>query len=859
MKKGIRRVFYAVALVLASQGLAMAAEGVPAQLPKPDGKPADMTKKVKVYILAGQSNMVGFGMLSGAGPAYPSIFLSADPAVMPGLMPVGASALLPLKVYQSADKDAPIGAKVALYKGAYDPKADYGSMKPEKETTVALGTVAEKLPALDGEHTVVARTFIEVPMTGTFLIHPGCEDSTYAIATLDGKEVYRRNPGEAAALTKVQLERGKRYPVGITYLKSGSVAFWMEQVDLKGKGDLATCIAEGKFPWFAESDGKWTVRNDVIYWDVRISKEPLGSGGPLSAMSNGGKFIGPEVPFGFVMGTYHDEPVLLIESSIGNRSLAWDFRPPSSGRNDPKSEYEGYEYRHMVQGAHNVLKNLDKVVPDYKGQGYEVAGFVWFQGHKDSGSSKEDYEKNLVNLIQDLRKEFNAPDMRVAVATVGFDGFKLMDGPWKGVWEAQMAVGDPKQHPEFAGNVATVDTRGFWRSRGDSPTGTGYHYNHNAETYVLTGDSLGRAMVEMLGGKAEKLALPPEPARDPDVELIYSDSAGKANLTESAPDQNAEQAKEENAEQAKPASESAGRMSEALRPILLDKMVPEFLATAFSENSRRLPGLELKALLKGEKPKQFGAGIDSQIDTLMSYYETAGVSNYSWHAFGPEMKTAKWFYYSFDPPEKQDPAKSNRYRPITFPAGMENWFATDFDPAKAGWKEGAAPFGTWDGKLEARRPQCNGPICGCSTVPATLWEKEVLLMRQTFELPAVKPGHVYRFILGGAGCDRSGEGFAIYVNGKQLTQVNGGFYRDPGIRGAYLYADSLPEFKGGNVNIAVINFLRYTHFNNGNVYFGPREEYRQKPVPPNGHVSLWMEEAEVSPEALKAAEPGNKQ
>ena len=30
-------------------------------LPKPDGKPADMRKPVKVFILAGQSNMVGMG------------------------------------------------------------------------------------------------------------------------------------------------------------------------------------------------------------------------------------------------------------------------------------------------------------------------------------------------------------------------------------------------------------------------------------------------------------------------------------------------------------------------------------------------------------------------------------------------------------------------------------------------------------------------------------------------------------------------------------------------------------------------------------------------------------------------------
>ena len=34
-------------------------------IPKPDGKPADMTKPVQVYILLGQSNMVGMGRIAG--------------------------------------------------------------------------------------------------------------------------------------------------------------------------------------------------------------------------------------------------------------------------------------------------------------------------------------------------------------------------------------------------------------------------------------------------------------------------------------------------------------------------------------------------------------------------------------------------------------------------------------------------------------------------------------------------------------------------------------------------------------------------------------------------------------------------
>ena len=128
-----------------------------------------------------------------------------------------------------------------------------------------------------------------------------------------------------------------------------------------------------------------------------------------------------------------------------------------------------------------------------------------------------------------------------------------------------------------------------------------------------------------------------------------------------------------------------------------------------------------------------------------------------------------------------------------------------------------------------------------------------LLMRQTFEIPPLKPDHAYRLILGGAGCDRSGEGFAIYVNGTLLTQANGGFYRYSGVRGAYVFQDLLPEFQTGKVTIAIINFLRYTHFRNKTTYFGPHPEYYAQPVPPNGHVNLRMQEAKLSPATLRAA------
>ena len=812
-------------------GVSAIAADVPAVLPRPDKIPP-RAGKVKVYILAGQSNMVGFGYLQGSRPVYPSIYLSANPNIKVGRMPVGNSALLRHGVYQGAESDAPKGARVAIYRGVYREGTDYSSMKPVKETTVTLGAVSVQLPSIAGPHTLVANAFIDVPMSGTHEIHPGFEDSTHAVVALAGKEVYRKEPGKEAVVTPVPLERGKRYPVTITYIKGGSAAFWLKHIDLKGQGDLTTLIQDGKYPWFADDDGEWTVRNDVTYWETRIAEG--GKGGPLTTNSNG-KFIGPEVPFGYVMGAYHEEPVLLIESSMGNRALSFDFRPPSSGKTEQEkaNKFCGLEYDLMVKGVHDTLKNIDKIVPDYKGQGYEIAGFVWFQGHKDKNVPKADYEKHLVNLIQDLRKEFKTPDMRAVVATVGFSGMKMDPGHFM-TWEAQMAVSDPKQHPEFAGKVASVDTRPFWRSRGESPTNTGYHYNHNAETYVLTGDALGRAMVGLLGGKAEKLTIPVKPKQDPGVAAIFSDEVTN-NFNKRGPHYSPQYYRE---------------MGQALKPIIMDEMVPTFVESAFAANSRGA----LKGIVTGNKPERMPLDIRGELDTLIDYYDMAGIPDYGWKPFGTKMRNATWSYFSFDPPEKQELEKSDRYREITFPKGMENWFASEFDPAAVGWRSGKSPFGRMGDKLDRLRPRCNGRLCGCCEIPATLWEKEVLLMRQTFDIPPIKQGHAYRLILGGAGCDRSGEGFAIYVNGKLLTKADGGFFRYSGIRGAYVFNDILPEFKSGKVTISIINFLRYTHFRNKTTYFGHHTDYYAKPVPPNGHVNVWMEEAKLSPAVLKAAE-----
>ena len=102
-----------LALATASAALAQ----VPARLPSPDGQPGDSSLPVQVYVLAGQSNMVGMGDLAGAQNRYAGAFLPPDPAVPAGRLGihrVGDYRFGALGVFQSAEPDAEPGAVALL-------------------------------------------------------------------------------------------------------------------------------------------------------------------------------------------------------------------------------------------------------------------------------------------------------------------------------------------------------------------------------------------------------------------------------------------------------------------------------------------------------------------------------------------------------------------------------------------------------------------------------------------------------------------------------------------------------------------------------------------------------------------------
>jgi alpha-galactosidase len=812
--------------------LPVAAGVIPVDLPPPDARPPAKDKPVKVYILSGQSNMVGFGAIEKSSPLYAKIFLSADPSVEAGALPVANAALLRHGVYQSAAPDAAAGASAAVYGGAYDPQADYSKMKPVKQEGVALGNTSAMLPGIDAPHTVVVSAFIDVPNDGTYELHAGFETSSHCVVELDGREIYRKNAGAEAVLTKTALKKNHRYPIRITYLKGGPAALWLEQVDFKGIGHLRWVVEDlGRFRHLLGDDGKWLVRPDVTLNDAYLEK---GKSNPLSVLACGPTF-GPELGFGFVMGTFHDEPVLVIKACEGNRSLGWDILPPGSPRYEyegktypgygetlaadgtlkkpgPGDWYAGKQYDDFTTSIRAVLDHFGERYPQYKDQGYEVAGFVWWQGHKDGGSPAHiaNYEQNLVNLIQAWRKEFNAPNAPWTIATVGFHG-KDMPENYTRIAGAQLAVADPQRHPELAGTVKTIDTRPFWREPNASPRNQDYHYNHNAETYMLAGDALGRAMVELKGGKVEY----------PDGGMIKPvDAPPQMPLA---------------------SEEKLKAMKSAMRPIIMDKLLLEFAGEAAGIPSYLRRGMAMDSILSGRPPAKPSTVLTSQLDQMIGYYQLCGIDDYNWKPFGPQMRDAEWQYLTFDPAEKKDSPEGDRYREVTDPIGSENWFAMDFDATKAGWKSAAAPFGQKNGKLEALIPGCKVPYCGCDITPETLWDKEVLLMRQTFEVPSLDKDHRYRIVVGGAGHVWSGEGFALYLNGRLISEVKAGYYKSGGdARGAFVFNEHLPEFATGRITLAVKAFLRQ----NG---------HRNKSAPPSGHISVWLESAKLPPVALEMA------
>ena len=213
-----------------------------------------------------------------------------------------------------------------------------------------------------------------------------------------------------------------------------------------------------------------------------------------------GPKIGPELTFGITMQNHVGEPILLIKTSWGGKSLNTDFRPPSAGPYEfnqqqlenfkkrgkdedevrkEKTKRTGVYYRLMLEHIHKVLANIRRVYPDYDAKaGYKLAGFVWFQGWNDmvDGStyptrgqpgSYDAYSKNLAHFIRDVRRDLKAPKLPFVIGVMGAGGPIAKYGQdqkrYAGIHgEFRKAMAAPAKLSEFKGNVTAVFTENYW-------------------------------------------------------------------------------------------------------------------------------------------------------------------------------------------------------------------------------------------------------------------------------------------------------------------------------------------------------------------------------------------------------------
>ncbi len=333
-------------------------------------------------------------------------------------------------------------------------------------------------------------------------------------------------PADISKPVQVFILLGQSNMVGLGKVKGGEIS-------------LEHAVQEKKkYQYLVEDDGKWTERKDVRFVRYMSGKGPLNN----EWMTVKGNTLGPEFGIGHPLGNAIDAPVMILKCCIGNRALGWDLLPPGSERfefvikdkagmekklvyagykdkpefweMDPakglKTEpapwvdkkgkpidwYAGKQWDYDIGDAKKALADLEKNYPGAKG--YEVAGFFFWQGERDAGNAGHAarYEKNLVHFIKTLRKEFNAPNAKFVLATMG-ESVKGSGGNGGQILNAHLAVdGTAGKYPEFKGNVATIYTHPM--AQGGSGNA---HYGGKAEVYMDVGEAMGKAMVELLKNK----------------------------------------------------------------------------------------------------------------------------------------------------------------------------------------------------------------------------------------------------------------------------------------------------------------------------------------------------------------------
>lgn len=251
-------------------------------------------------------------------------------------------------------------------------------------------------------------------------------------------------------------------------------------------------------------DGTPNVIDDV--WISYLSTKGVKSGQLTTGFGADDNKIGPELTFGIYMQKRLNEPVLIIKTAWGGKSINTDFRSPSAGPyrfdqdtlarlkeqgkdigaiKQEKVKATGFYYRQTIDHVKSVLKDIKSVYPNYDASlGYELSGIVWFQGWndmvdrstyptRDQPGGYDAYSSVLENFIRDIRKDLSAPNCPFVIGVMGAGGpvakYTKDQQRYASVHQNfRDAMAAPAAKPEFKEKVVAVLTEDSWDLELDS-------------------------------------------------------------------------------------------------------------------------------------------------------------------------------------------------------------------------------------------------------------------------------------------------------------------------------------------------------------------------------------------------------
>ena len=129
-----------------------------------------------------------------------------------------------------------------------------------------------------------------------------------------------------------------------------------------------------------------------------------------------GAHFGPEVGMGFNLADDIDKNIVIVKCGGTAGSLAEEWLPP-------RSSGPGTYYTQMVEDIKDAMGRVTEL-GGTSGQPAEFAGMVWFHGYDDvfNNAFRGAYATNLRNLINDIRTEFDLPNLPIVIAELGAQG-----------------------------------------------------------------------------------------------------------------------------------------------------------------------------------------------------------------------------------------------------------------------------------------------------------------------------------------------------------------------------------------------------------------------------------------------------